>query len=79
MNNEDEQRYNINLNKATVFLKNNITAHIEIKDRTFYNGKILQIDKENKCFWINDRKEGTKIISFLELKRTIVEFKEVRR
>ena len=71
MNNE-----NMNYEKAKVFLAKNIRVHIVKTDGTFYNGLLTEVGKF--YLFIEDRKEGNKLVLFQELKEEIEEFTEVQ-
>ena len=70
----DEQ---MNYEKAKVFLENNIEVHIVKHDGTFYNGLITNISESKDFFFINDLKEGKKLIFFSQLNKEIEEYKRI--
>ena len=64
----------MNYEKARVFFATKTPVHIVKKNGTFYNGLIDSISDGGDFFFINDFKEGRKLIFFLELNKDIEEF-----
>ena len=71
---EDEDRIDMDCMRANVFCKKKIKVHISLKNGTFYNGLITEIN--SNFFFLNDQKEGRQLIFFKELAKPISEFKE---
>lgn len=64
----------MNYERARVFLATKTPVHIVKKNGTFYNGIIDSVSEGGDFFFINDLKEGRKLIFFLELNREIEEY-----
>ena len=69
---EDEEK---NRRRVNAFYKEKLIVHVITKKDSFYNGRILKVDKD--FFVINDRKKGAKVLFYLELKNPVVEYEEV--
>ncbi len=72
MGNED--MINMDNMRAKVFYEKKIKVHISLKNGTFYNGLIVEIN--SNFFFLDDQKEGRQLIFFEELAKPINEFKE---
>lgn len=70
MNNE------LNYDKAKVFLERKIKVHVVKNNGIFYNGLITEISQAKDFFFINDDKEGKKLIFFAELNKDIEPYQE---
>ena len=71
---KDEDMIDMDNMRAKVFYKKKIKVHISLKNGTFYNGLIVEVN--SNFFFLNDQKEGRQLIFFEELAKPINEFKE---
>lgn len=71
---KDEEMIKMDCMRAKVFCKKKIKVHISLKNGTFYNGLIAEIN--SNFFFLDDQKEGRQLIFFEELAKPISEFKE---
>jgi len=71
---KDEDMTEMDYMRANVFYKKKIKVHISLINGTFYNGLIIEIN--SNFFFLDDQKEGRKLIFFSELAKPIDEFKE---
>ena len=80
-NNENEvieARNSVNFDMVKVFFENKKPIHISLKRAgcfIYYNGYVAEPPNE-KYFFLNDIKEGPKLVFFTELNRPVAEFVE---
>lgn len=67
---------NMNYDKAKIYSANKILVHITKKNGTFYNGLITEVSASGDFFFIEDLKEGRRLVLFSELNKEITEYKE---
>ena len=58
-----------NYERAKIFWKKGLVVHIVKNSGTFYNGIITEVSSD--FFFIEDQKEGNKLVFFRELKKPI--------
>ena len=63
----------LNFRKAKVFFEKGISVHASLKNGDFYNGLITE-EPTVDFFFMDDRKEGRKLIFYVELKYPLTEF-----
>lgn len=69
--NDEEKNYEL----AKSFCKEKIVVHITKEDGVWHNGLIEEVGVQ--FFFIDDKKDGKRLVFFKELKRPIEEYKEV--
>ena len=74
MQNEKEERREVNEKLARHFLDKKIKVHITLINGGFYNGLISEVGHD--FFFMVDREDGTKLIFFKDLKKPLEEFQE---
>jgi hypothetical protein len=72
--NDDEKFVEVNYLRAKYFSKKQIPVHIILKSGIYYNGIIDEVTHD--FFFINDKFNGRKLIFFIELKKTVDEYKK---
>ena len=63
----NEEKIEFYKKKIQIYFDNKINVHISLKNGTFYNGFISKQPSAD-FFFIEDRKEGKKLVFFIELK-----------
>ena len=74
---KDKEKIEMDYMRANVFMKRGDKIHISKRSGVFYNGYITEVS--NHFFFLDDVKNGRKLIFFGELNKPIEEFRLVEK